>query len=116
METGSAVIRGNSISRRVHHPQIRRIKAGVSSRMNTSLDLNVHVRNQRSASATSRKHKTLKGNLLNEYGNDIQKHLKMMEGQVDQGLFLKSHQISMDYRAKMVDWMVEVLTTFKNSD
>jgi hypothetical protein len=29
---------------------------------------------------------------------------------------LGKHQISPDYRSKMIDWMVEVLTTFKNSD
>ena len=30
--------------------------------------------------------------------------------------FLELHQVQPDYRAKMVDWMLEVLTTFKNSD
>jgi hypothetical protein len=71
METGSAVIRGNSLTRRVHNPQMRRIKAGTTSRMNTSMDLNVHLRNHRSASTTSRKPKTLKANLMNDYGTDI---------------------------------------------
>jgi len=42
--------------------------------------------------------------------------LRKLESQVDQNEFLGKHQISADYRAKMVDWMVEVLTTFKNSD
>ena len=30
--------------------------------------------------------------------------------------FLGRHQIGEDYRAKMIDWMVEVLTTFKMSE
>lgn len=39
-----------------------------------------------------------------------------MESAVNQTEFLGKHSISADYRAKMVDWMVEVLTTFKNSE
>ena len=30
--------------------------------------------------------------------------------------FLEKHKIGEDYRAKMIDWMVEVLTTFKMSE
>jgi hypothetical protein len=42
--------------------------------------------------------------------------MKLLESKVQQSDFLGRHQISIDYRAKMVDWMVEVLTTFKTSD
>ena len=39
-----------------------------------------------------------------------------LEKTVDCTNFLSSHKVSADYRAKMIDWMVEVLTTFKCSD
>ena len=52
--------------------------------------------------------------LLEELGGPIKGHLKSQEADVSQ--FLDKHQISGDYRAKMIDWMVEVLTTFKCSD
>lgn len=58
----------------------------------------------------------MKVSLLLEYGLDIHSHLKTLERRTKQTDFLAKHQISADYRAKMVDWMVEVLTTFKNSD
>lgn len=51
-----------------------------------------------------------------DYGLDIHHHLKKLEHNTKQSSFLNKHQISPDYRAKMVDWMVEVLTTFKTSD
>lgn len=54
--------------------------------------------------------------MITDFGADIQNHLKKLECEVDQTQFLSRHQISAEYRAKMVDWMVEVLTTFKNSD
>jgi hypothetical protein len=39
-----------------------------------------------------------------------------LEAGVDKTDFLGRHKVSAEYRAKMVDWMVEVLTTFKCSD
>jgi Cyclin, N-terminal domain len=39
-----------------------------------------------------------------------------MESRTDVTNFLGSHKVAPDYRAKMVDWIVEVLTTFKCSD
>jgi len=51
-----------------------------------------------------------------DYGADIHTHLKKLETNTKQVHFLGKHQISPDYRAKMIDWMVEVLTTFKTSD
>lgn len=42
--------------------------------------------------------------------------MKEFEAEVDQTEFLKKHSIKLDYRTKMVDWMIEVLTTFSCSD
>lgn len=50
------------------------------------------------------------------YGQGIADHIMKLESTVDLTGFLDEHKISADYRAKMVDWMVEVLTTFKCSD
>jgi hypothetical protein len=58
----------------------------------------------------------MKVNLMADYGLEIHNHLKKLELRTKQASFLGKHQISPDYRAKMVDWMVEVLTTFKTSD
>jgi hypothetical protein len=63
-----------------------------------------------------RKKQSLRVNLMSEYGSDIHGHLKQLESCTKQQGFLLKHQILPDFRAKMVDWMVEVLTTFKNSD
>ena len=38
-----------------------------------------------------------------------------LEKEVDQTVFLANHNISVEFRAKMVDWMAEVLYTFKCS-
>jgi hypothetical protein len=54
--------------------------------------------------------------LLRDFGTDIHSHLKQRESSVDQRVFLERHEINSVYRAKMADWMVEVLTTFKGSD
>ena len=42
--------------------------------------------------------------------------MKKLEKDNDITNYLSRHDISSDYRSKMVDWMVEVLTTFKCSD
>ena len=39
-----------------------------------------------------------------------------LEEENDLSGYLEGHDISMSYRAKMVDWMMEVLSTFKMSD
>jgi len=49
------------------------------------------------------------------YGKAVHSYLKKSEQEFDKSDFLRSHQISQEYRAKMVDWMVEVLSTFKCS-
>jgi len=51
----------------------------------------------------------LKDNLLNDYGHQIHDHLKKLESETDLSTFLGHHDIGEDYRAKMIDWMVEVL-------
>ncbi len=56
------------------------------------------------------------GNLVTDFGADIQTHVAGLERLEDQTDFLGKHGITADYRAKMVDWMVEVLTTFKCTD
>jgi hypothetical protein len=57
-------------------------------------------------------------NLLKDYGTGIDRYLKELE--VDMGvsseLLLKGHEVTSAYRAKMVDWMVEVMTAFKCTD
>ncbi len=68
------------------------------------------------ARSIPREPKTLKQNLLAEYGSNIHEHLMKLESQLDQADYLYGHAISCDYRAKMVDWMVEVMNTFKCSD
>lgn len=70
----------------------------------------------RSKSAPKPPRRTLKQRLIKEYGKNIHSHLKTIEANTKQHLFLGRHQIQADYRAKMVDWMLEVLTTFKNSE
>ena len=63
-----------------------------------------------------RKKTSLKLNLMQDYGSSIHCHLKKIESDINLNEFLGKHSISKDYRAKMVDWMVEVLTTFRTSD
>jgi hypothetical protein len=58
-----------------------------------------------------------KFNLVNDYGNDIDNYLKnLAEINGVQPGYLSNHKITGVYRAKMVDWMVEVLTAFKCAD
>jgi cyclin A len=53
---------------------------------------------------------------LEDYGYDIHKHLLEVQAENDQADFLARHSITTEYRAKMVDWMAEVLHTFSCSD
>lgn len=56
----------------------------------------------------------LQMNLIADYGNPIEETMKQMEQDLLIGAeHLKPHKITGVYRAKMVDWMVEVLTAFK---
>jgi len=53
-------------------------------------------------------------NLIADYGNPIEETMKQMEQQHLIGSeHMKIHKINGVYRAKMADWMVEVLTAFK---
>ena len=68
------------------------------------------------ARSSTKVRKSLKQNLIEELGHSINNHLIKLEAEINQTDYLKGHDISADYRAKMVDWMVEVMTTFKASD
>ena len=70
----------------------------------------------RRSKSSVRKPISLNELLIKDLGESIHKHLKDFESTVNQDPFLKAHSITGDYRAKMVDWMVEVLTTFKCSE
>jgi hypothetical protein len=59
---------------------------------------------------------TLKESLLVDYGRQIHNHLKRLESETELTAFLLRHDIAQDYRAKMVDWMMEVLSTFKMAE
>lgn len=56
-------------------------------------------------------------NLISDYGKAIDSYLKKMEelNRIDAN-HMNCHKINGVYRAKMVDWMVEVLTAFKCAD
>ena len=53
---------------------------------------------------------------MEDFGADIHSHLCKLESEVNQQHFLEKHNITEEYRGKMVDWMSEVLHTFKCSD
>jgi len=55
-------------------------------------------------------------NAIQEYGNEIEEYEKVLEKQYSIEDCLKNHEITPNLRAKMVDWMVEVLTNFKCND
>lgn len=56
-------------------------------------------------------------NLISDYGKEIDGYMKelMQKSQIQQD-HLANHKINGVYRAKMIDWMVEVLTAFKCED
>jgi len=55
--------------------------------------------------------------LVSDYGVQIDSYLRELESKHEmQPNHLSCHKINGVYRAKMVDWMVEVLTAFKCSD
>lgn len=55
-------------------------------------------------------------NAIKDYGSEIEKYQKELEKKYLPEDCLKNHEITMSLRAKMVDWMVEVLTNFKCND
>ena len=61
--------------------------------------------------------KEKKYELVTDYGKQIDAYLRDLEERNQMGAsHLKCHKVNGVYRAKMVDWMVEVLTAFKCSD
>lgn len=54
--------------------------------------------------------------LNQDYGRQIDAYLRGMETAVPAEQLLSGHEITGVYRAKMVDWMVEVMTAFKCAD
>lgn len=55
-------------------------------------------------------------NVRHDLHKDIDKYLRTMEQQYDLKDFLNNHEINISLRARMVDWMIEVLTNFKCDD
>eukprot|EP00826_Nyctotherus_ovalis_P009376 TRINITY_DN12471_c0_g1_i3.p1 TRINITY_DN12471_c0_g1~~TRINITY_DN12471_c0_g1_i3.p1 ORF type:complete len:255 (-),score=44.80 TRINITY_DN12471_c0_g1_i3:28-792(-) len=55
-------------------------------------------------------------NIFQEYGEEIEQYQRSSEGNYATEECLKIHDITPALRAKMVDWMIEVLTSFKCSD
>jgi hypothetical protein len=74
------------------------------------------LKHMRSRSMMQVRPVSLKENLLKDYGKYINRHLKKLETETDLTTFLIRHDIAQDYRAKMIDWMMEVLATFKMSE
>lgn len=59
----------------------------------------------------------LRTKLITEYGSDIESYMKTLsEINSVSECHLRNHKITGVYRAKMIDWMVEVLSAFKCSD
>ena len=85
------------------------------TKVQSTTEVSSHLKNSRAHTIVKRK-TSLKLNLMNDYGLDIHTHLKKIESDINLDEFLGKHNISKDYRAKMVDWIVEVLTTFKTSE
>ena len=55
-------------------------------------------------------------NAMKEYGEEVEIYQKELEKKFLPEDCLQKHEITMSLRAKMVDWMVEVLTNFKCND
>ena len=55
-------------------------------------------------------------NVRHELGLDIDRYLRELEQTYDSTDSLARHQITAALRARMVDWMIEVLTNFKCDD
>jgi len=55
-------------------------------------------------------------NVNAEYGSQIDMYMRQLETQYLTGNCLARHKITPALRARMVDWMIEVLTNFKCED
>lgn len=55
-------------------------------------------------------------NVDHELSSDIDQYLREVESHYDCSNCLQNHKISAALRARMIDWMVEVLTNFKCDD
>ena len=55
-------------------------------------------------------------NVRHELGKDIDKYLRTLEQSFDSNNCMERHEINYPLRARMVDWMIEVLTNFKCDD
>eukprot|EP00824_Muranothrix_gubernata_P011431 TRINITY_DN247_c0_g1_i4.p1 TRINITY_DN247_c0_g1~~TRINITY_DN247_c0_g1_i4.p1 ORF type:complete len:356 (-),score=78.34 TRINITY_DN247_c0_g1_i4:209-1276(-) len=58
----------------------------------------------------------LSKDLLNEYGDEVLDHMKKMTAKVNTADNLARHGISAQLRAKMIDWMIEVLSKCQCDD
>ena len=55
-------------------------------------------------------------NVRYELGSDIDKYLREFECEFDTSNAFGNHEINTSLRARMIDWMIEVLTNFKCDD
>lgn len=55
-------------------------------------------------------------NINHEYGDSIDLYMRELEKQFSTKDFLLVHKITPALRARMIDWMIEVLTNFKCDD
>ena len=55
-------------------------------------------------------------NVRHELAEDVEKYLRLYQQQVDTTNCLENHKITAILRARMTDWMIEVLTNFKCDD
>jgi hypothetical protein len=55
-------------------------------------------------------------NVRADLAEDIDKYLRMLETDYDSSGCLVRHKITPALRARMVDWMIEVLTNFRCDD
>ena len=55
-------------------------------------------------------------NVRHELSEDIDRYLRWLEETVDVTDCLARHKVTPALRARMVDWMIEVLTNFKCED
>ena len=55
-------------------------------------------------------------NVRRELGGDIQKYLRARELEFDTTNCLERHEITAPIRARMADWIIEVLTNFYCDD
>jgi hypothetical protein len=69
---------------------------------------------QKYRTAPSLESKTENDNYTEEYASDLYEYLLAKNN--NYGTFLRKHEVDQGLRARMVDWMVEVLTSYKCSN